>query len=49
MLYRLLGSTDLRVSVLGLGTVQLGMPYGLELAKPPPRDEAIDLLAQFKR
>ncbi|MDA0337040.1 MAG: aldo/keto reductase [bacterium] len=33
-----LGSTDLFVSALGLGTVELGMPYGL--GKPSPPDDA---------
>jgi aryl-alcohol dehydrogenase-like predicted oxidoreductase len=50
MIYRTLGSTDLRVSGIGMGTVQLGMPYGLGKLDPPPQDEAIGLLrAAFER
>ena len=39
-----LGTTGLEVSRLGLGTVQLGMPYGLGLAEPPPDEECIGLV-----
>lgn len=44
MNYGLLGATDLKVSALGLGTVELGMPYGLGLPAPPPDAECIALL-----
>jgi aryl-alcohol dehydrogenase-like predicted oxidoreductase len=44
MEYRRLGATELRVSGLGLGTVELGMPYGLGLPTPPGDQECIDLL-----
>ena len=39
-----LGSTGLEVSTLGLGTVELGMPYGLGKASPPDDDVCIRLL-----
>jgi aryl-alcohol dehydrogenase-like predicted oxidoreductase len=39
-----LGSTNLRVSVLGLGTVELGMPYGLSKTSPPDDEVCIRLL-----
>jgi aryl-alcohol dehydrogenase-like predicted oxidoreductase len=39
-----LGRTDLRVSRVGLGTVELGMPYGIGLPAPPPDTECIRLL-----
>ncbi len=39
-----LGNTDLRISVLGLGTVQLGMPYGYDNQAPPPDAEVIRLI-----
>ena len=39
-----LGHTDLHVSPIGLGTVQLGMPYGYNNQPPPPDDEAIQLI-----
>ena len=38
---RILGSTNLRVSALGLGTVELGIPYGIR--KPPPPDDGLCL------
>ena len=38
---RTLGSTDLRVSALGLGTVELGIPYGIRV--PPPPDDGLCL------
>ena len=38
---RTLGSTNLRVSALGLGTVELGIPYGIR--KPPPPDDGLCL------
>ncbi|TSC63998.1 MAG: oxidoreductase, aryl-alcohol dehydrogenase-like [Parcubacteria group bacterium Gr01-1014_106] len=41
---RKLGRTGLSVSVLGLGTVELGMKYGLGVETPPPKAEAIALL-----
>ncbi|MFH1571137.1 MAG: aldo/keto reductase [Gemmatimonadota bacterium] len=44
MKYRPLGTTALQVSEAGLGTVELGMPYGLGLPSPPPDEEAIGLL-----
>lgn len=51
MRYRQLGKTDLRLSELSLGTVALGMPYGLDAqapgagGAPPPTDsEAIALI-----
>ncbi len=51
MRYRQLGKTDLRLSELSLGTVALGMPYGIgegarsEDGMPPPTDsEAIALI-----
>jgi len=39
-----LGTTDIEVSGAGLGTVQLGMPYGLGLPDPPADGEAVDFL-----
>ena len=39
-----LGATGLEVSKLGLGTVQLGMAYGLGLPEPPPDEECIRLV-----
>ena len=39
-----LGATGLSVSILGLGTVELGMPYGLGKAPPPDDDACIRLL-----
>ena len=44
MEYHLLGNTDLKISRLGLGTVQLGMPYGLGLPVPPSDDECVRFL-----
>ena len=49
MRYRQLGKTDLRLSELSLGTVALGMPYGLhgasaDGAPPPPDSESIALI-----
>ena len=38
---RTLGATKLRVSALGLGTVELGIPYGIR--KPAPPDDALCL------
>ncbi len=46
MIYSLLGSTEFSVSRLGLGTVQLGMPYGLDDAQPPDDDTCIALVRQ---
>jgi aryl-alcohol dehydrogenase-like predicted oxidoreductase len=39
-----LGLTELKVSVLGLGTVELGMPYGLGRVAPPDDKDCIRLL-----
>ena len=44
MEYTRLGATDLEVSRLGLGTVQLGMPYGLGLPAPPDDEQCLALL-----
>jgi aryl-alcohol dehydrogenase-like predicted oxidoreductase len=44
MEYCTLGTTGLRASRLGLGTVELGMPYGLDMPPPPPDAECIRLL-----
>ena len=44
MIYSTLGTTSLQVSRVGLGTVQLGMPYGLDDAVPPSDDTCIDLV-----
>lgn len=41
---RALGRTGLQVSALGLGTVELGVKYGLGVADPPSRAEAVVLL-----
>ena len=41
---RQLASTDLYSSPLGLGTVELGMPYGIGKPEPPPDEECIALL-----
>jgi len=41
---RKLGWTGFPVSVLGLGTVELGMKYGIKAEAPPPRADAIALL-----
>ena len=41
---RTLGSTDLRVSALGLGTVELGIPYGIGQPPPPDDDTCLRLL-----
>ena len=44
MQYATLGRTNLRLSALGLGTVQLGMAYGFD-HQPPPADQcAIGLI-----
>ncbi len=43
---RRLGVTDLVVSRLGLGTVELGMAYGIGLPPPPDDRECIALLRQ---
>ena len=40
----MLGRTDLEVSRVGLGTVEIGLPYGIGLPDPPPDDECIRLL-----
>lgn len=44
MIYSELGRTSLQVSRLGLGTVQLGMPYGLDNAVPPSDATCIALV-----
>jgi hypothetical protein len=41
---RKLGWTGFPVSVLGLGTVELGMEYGITSGKPPPKADALALL-----
>lgn len=41
---QILRGTDLQVSPLGLGTVELGLPYGIDSATPPSEEEAIRLL-----
>ncbi len=43
---RRLGSTDLWVTPLALGTVELGMPYGLGLPAPPDDGTCIRFLRQ---
>ncbi|MFC1526887.1 aldo/keto reductase [Candidatus Latescibacterota bacterium] len=42
--YVRLGCTDLEVSEVGLGTVQLGMPYGLGTPDPPDDAAVVSLL-----
>lgn len=44
MQYANLGRTNLRLSALGLGTVQLGMAYGWDHQPPPPDHCAIGLI-----
>ena len=44
MQYANLGHTNLRLSVLGLGTVQLGIAYGWDQQPPPPDDRVIKLI-----
>lgn len=44
MQYANLGRTSLRLSALGLGTVQLGMAYGWDHQPPPPDHRAIGLI-----
>ena len=39
-----LGTTDLQVTRLGLGTVELGLPYGIGLSDPPSDAECIRIL-----
>lgn len=41
---RKLGWTGFPVSVLGLGTVELGMPYGIKAEAPPSKAEVLALL-----
>ncbi len=42
--YLALGKTSLQVSRVGLGTVELGLPYGIGLPAPPDDGECIRLL-----
>ncbi len=44
MQYANLGRTNLRLSALGLGTVQLGMAYSWGQQPPPPENRAISLI-----
>ena len=44
MQYANLGRTNLRLSALGLGTVQLGMAYGWDQQPPPPDHRVIGLI-----
>ena len=44
MQYANLGRTNLCLSALGLGTVQLGMAYGWDQQPPPPDHRAISLI-----
>ncbi len=49
MITRPLGRSGVEVSVLGVGTVSLGTPYGIPAAEglgPPPRGEAVALLRE---
>ena len=46
MQYRSFGSTDLEVSPIGLGTVELGIPYEIGLPPPPSEKDSIALLRQ---
>lgn len=46
MNYSPLGSTTFSISRLGLGTVQLGMPYGVDAAQPPDDECCIALIRQ---
>ena len=41
---RQLGDTEIRLSPLGLGTVEIGIPYGIGKPAPPPDEECIALL-----
>jgi aryl-alcohol dehydrogenase-like predicted oxidoreductase len=41
---RQLGDSEIRLSPLGLGTVEIGMPYGIGKPAPPPDEECIALL-----
>lgn len=43
-----LGTTGLEVSALGLGTVELGMPYGIGKPEPPDDAECIRLLHEAR-
>ena len=44
MQYNTLGATNLQVCPLGLGTVQMGLPYGIGLTNPPSDQECIRVL-----
>ena len=41
---RQLADTEIRLSPLGLGTVEIGIPYGIGKPAPPPDEECIALL-----
>ncbi len=41
-----LGTTGIRASQLGLGTVELGLPYGLSKDPPPSDERCLDLLRE---
>ena len=41
---RQLGDTEIHLSPLGLGTVEIGIPYGIGKPAPPPDEECIALL-----
>ncbi|MBN97747.1 MAG: hypothetical protein CME16_00660 [Gemmatimonadetes bacterium] len=44
MNYNNLGTSNLQVCPLGLGTVQMGLPYGIGLTSPPSDQECIRVL-----
>ncbi|NKB67305.1 MAG: hypothetical protein GKR89_09620 [Candidatus Latescibacteria bacterium] len=46
MQYNKLGLTGLEVSHIGLGTVELGLPYEIGLPPPPPDEDCLSLLRQ---
>ena len=46
MRYNKLGHTELEISHIGLGTVELGMPYEIGLPPPPPDEDCLHLLRQ---
>jgi aryl-alcohol dehydrogenase-like predicted oxidoreductase len=52
LIYRMLGRTRLQVSAIGLGTVELGMGYGISLpgvSRQPQRSEALAVLRRAAR